>query len=161
MSKQLLNLIDQSIFPTELPAMTDFQGKTYQYKDFARRSTGCTTFSGRPVRGGQDLLCGKNSPTGHCSCHPPTEGGRHPMSSTRIACSSSDHSDSKIFFRMSIWKELEQKVPRWRRSSRSTTFTAHHHLRDAAILAANARSFLKTSMPGVLRERHLLPYRQA
>ncbi len=31
-----LNLIDQSIRTHwELPAMTDFQGKTYKYKDFA------------------------------------------------------------------------------------------------------------------------------
>ncbi|HPJ49129.1 MAG TPA: AMP-binding protein [Proteiniphilum sp.] len=113
-----LNLIDQSIRTHwELPAMTDFQGKTYKYKDFAREIDRLHDFfkEAGVERGDKISLCGKNSANWAIAFFATLSYGAVAVSILHEFDKDSvqfivDHSDSKLFFSdESIWKELEHK----------------------------------------------------
>ncbi|MDD2328099.1 MAG: AMP-binding protein [bacterium] len=113
-----LSLIEQSVrIHWELPAMTDFQGKTYCYKDFAREIDRLHDYfrTAGIGRGDKISLCGKNSANWAIAFFAALSYGAVAVSilhefdreSVRFIV---DHSDSKLFFTdESIWNELDRE----------------------------------------------------
>lgn len=117
-----LNLIEQSIRTHwEMPAMTDFQGKTYLYKDFAQEIDRLHDFfrEAGVERGDKISLCGKNSANWAIAFFATLSYGAVAVSILHEFDKESvqfivDHSDSKLFFAdESIWSELDgEKLPK-------------------------------------------------
>lgn len=117
-----LSLIEQSIRTHwELPAMTDLQGKTFAYKDFAREIDRLHDFfrEAGVERGDKISLCGKNSANWAIAFFATLSYGAVAVSILHEFDKESvqfivDHSDSKLFFAdESIWKEQEaEKLPK-------------------------------------------------
>lgn len=117
-----LGLIEQSIRNHwEMPAMTDFQGETYYYKDLAREIDRFHEFFEKAgiKRGDKVALCGKNSARWAMAFFATLSYGAVAVSilhefdkdSVRFIV---DHSDSKLFFAdESIWNNLDPvQVPK-------------------------------------------------
>ena len=113
-----LHLIEQSVRTHwEMPAMTDYQGKTYHYKDFAReidKLHDCFKAAGIE-KGDKISLCGKNSANWAIAFFATLSYGAVAVSilhefdkeSVRFIV---DHSDSRIFFTdESIWALLDSE----------------------------------------------------
>lgn len=117
-----LGLIEQSIRTHwEVPAMTDFQGKTYLYKDFAREIDQLHDFfkAAGVERGDKISLCGKNSANWAITFFATLSYGAVAVSILHEFDNNSvefivDHSDSKLFFAdESIWKDIDmQRLPK-------------------------------------------------
>ena len=117
-----LGLIEQSIRNHwELPAMTNFQSKTYMYKDFAREIDQLHDFfkAAGVERGDKISLCGKNSANWAITFFAVLSYGAVAVSILHEFDKQSvefiiDHSDSKLVFADgSIWRELDiQKLPK-------------------------------------------------
>ncbi len=117
-----LGLIEQSIRNNwELPAMTDFQGKTLYYKDFAREIDMLHEYfnSAGIQRGDKIAICGKNSSHWAVSFFATLSYGAVAVSILHEFEKESiqyivDHSDSKMFFvDEAIWREMdESKIPK-------------------------------------------------
>lgn len=113
-----LGLIEQSIRNHwEMPAMTDFQGVTYYYKDVAREIDRLHDYFEHAgiKRGDKVALCGKNSARWAIAFFATLSYGAVAVSilhefdkeSVRFIV---DHSDSKLFFAdEGIWNEVDQK----------------------------------------------------
>lgn len=117
-----LGLIEQSIRNHwEMPAMTDFQGKTYYYKDVAREIDQLHDYFEKAgiKRGDKVAICGKNSAPWAIAFFATLSYGAVAVSilhefdkdSVRFIV---DHSDSKLFFTdESIWSDLDpMQLPR-------------------------------------------------
>lgn len=113
-----LGLIEQSIRNHwEMPAMTDFQGKTFHYKDFAREIDRLHDYFkiAGIQRGDKISLCGKNSARWAISFFATLSYGAVAVSILHEFDKGSvqfivDHSDSKMLFADdSIWNEIDEK----------------------------------------------------
>ena len=117
-----LGLIEQSIRNHwEMPAMTDFQGETYYYKDVAREIDRLHDYFERAgiKRGDKVALCGKNSARWAIAFFATLSYGAVAVSilhefdkdSVRFIV---DHSDSRLFFAdENIWNEVDPaRVPK-------------------------------------------------
>lgn len=111
-----LGLIEQSIRNHwELPAMTDFQGKTYYYKDFACEIDQLHDYfrAAGIQRGDKISVCGRNSANWAIAFFATLTYGAVSVSILHEFDKESiqfivDHSDSKMFFTdESIWQELD------------------------------------------------------
>lgn len=117
-----LRLIEQSIRNHwDLPAMTDFQGKTFYFKDFAREIDMLHEYfnSAGIQRGDKIAICGKNSSHWAISFFATLSYGAVAVSILHEFEKESvqyivDHSDSKMFFvDEAIWREIdESKMPK-------------------------------------------------
>ena len=117
-----LGLIEQSIRNHwDLPVMTDFQGKTFYYRDFAREIDKLHEYfnSAGIQRGDKIAICGKNSAHWAITFFATLSYGAVAVSILHEFEKESvqyivDHSDSKMFFvDESIWKEIdERKIPK-------------------------------------------------
>ncbi|MDO5523248.1 MAG: AMP-binding protein [Bacteroidia bacterium] len=114
-----LGLIEQSIRNHwDLPAMTDFQGHTFYYKDFAREIDKLHEFfkSADIQRGDKISICGKNSANWAIAFFATLSYGAVAVSILHEFDKSSvqyivDHSDSKMFFvDESIWNEIDENL---------------------------------------------------
>ncbi|MDD5346602.1 MAG: AMP-binding protein, partial [Proteiniphilum sp.] len=100
----------------EMPAMTDFQGKTYSYKDFAREIDQLHDYfrAAGVERGDKIALCGKNSANWAIAFFATLSYGAVAVSILHEFDKESvkfivDHSDSKLFFSdENIWHELDR-----------------------------------------------------
>lgn len=110
-------LIEQSVRTHwEMPAMTDFQGKTYLYKDFAREIDQLHDYfrAAGVERGDKIALCGKNSANWAIAFFATLSYGAVAVSILHEFDKESvkfimDHSDSKLFFSdENIWHELDR-----------------------------------------------------
>ena len=110
-------LIEQSVRTHwEMPAMTDFQGKTYLYKDFAREIDQLHDYfrAAGVERGDKISLCGKNSANWAIAFFATLSYGAVAVSILHEFDKESvkfivDHSDSKLFFSdENIWHELDR-----------------------------------------------------
>jgi long-chain acyl-CoA synthetase len=110
-------LIEQSVRTHwEMPAMTDFQGKTYLYKDFAREIDQLHDYfrAAGVERGDKISLCGKNSANWAIAFFATLSYGAVAVSILHEFDNESvkfivDHSDSKLFFSdENIWHELDR-----------------------------------------------------
>lgn len=116
-----LGLVEQSIRNHwDLPAMTDFQGNTFYYKDFAMEIDKLHEFfiTAGVQRGDKISICGKNSANWAIVFFATLSFGAVAVSILHEFDKESvqyivDHSDSKMFFvDESIWKEIdESKIP--------------------------------------------------
>lgn len=115
--KSFLGLIEQSIRRHwDLPAMTDFQGKTFYYKNFAQEIDKLHAFfnSASIQRGDKIALCGKNSANWAIVFFATLSYGAIAVSILHEFDRESiqyiaDHSDSKVFFLdENIWNEIDQ-----------------------------------------------------
>lgn len=116
-----LGLIEQSIRNHwDLPAMSDFQGKTFYYKDFAREIDKLHEFfkTAGVQRGDKIAICGKNSTHWAITFFATLSYGAVAVSILHEFERESvqyivDHSDSKMFFvDESIWKTIDEtKIP--------------------------------------------------
>ena len=116
-----LGLIEQSIRNHwDLPAMTDFQGNTFYYKDFAREIDKLHDlfYSAGIKRGDKISVCGKNSANWAIAFFATLSYGAVAVSILHEFDKESvqyivDHSDSKMLFvDENIWKEIdENKIP--------------------------------------------------
>ncbi|MFV0338076.1 MAG: AMP-binding protein [Chthoniobacterales bacterium] len=113
-----LGLIEQSMRNHwEMPAMTDFQGKTFHYKDFAREIDRLHDyFKAAGIRRGDKIsICGKNSARWAISFFATLSYGAVAVSILHEFDKGSvqfivDHSDSRLLFADgSIWDEIEGK----------------------------------------------------
>lgn len=113
-----LGLIEQSIRSHwEMPAMTDFDGKTYLYKDFARGIDQLQDYfkAAGVERGDKISLCGKNSANWAIAFFATLSYGAVAVSILHEFDKKSvefivDHSDSKLLFTdESIWSELDRE----------------------------------------------------
>lgn len=114
-----LGLIEQSIRNHwEMPAMTDYQGKTLLYKDVAREIDQlhhCFKVAGIE-RGDKISLCGKNSANWGISFFATLSYGAVAVSILHEFDKASvqfivDHSDSKLFLvDQSIWEEIDENT---------------------------------------------------
>lgn len=117
-----LGLIEQSVrLNWEKPAMTDFQGRTYFYKDFAQEIDKLHDFfkTAGIGRGDKISICGKNSAGWAIAFFATLSYGAVAVSILHEFDKDSiqyivDHSDSKMFFTdESIWKEIdENRIPK-------------------------------------------------
>ena len=117
-----LGLIEQSIRNHwDLPAMTDFQGKTLYFKDFAREIDMLHEYfnSAGIQRGDKIAICGKNSSHWAISFFAMLSYGAVAVSILHEFEKESvqyivDHSDSKMFFvDEAIWREIDEtKIPK-------------------------------------------------
>ena len=117
-----LALIEQSVRNHwELPAMTDFQGKTHYYKDFAREIDQLHDFfkAAGIQRGDKISLCGKNSANWAIAFFATLSYGAVSVSILHEFDKDSvqfivDHSDSIMFFTDdNIWQDIdESKLPK-------------------------------------------------
>ena len=117
-----LGLIEQSIRNHwDLPAMTDFQGKTLYFKDFAREIDMLHEYfnSAGIQRGDKIAICGKNSSHWAISFFATLSYGAVAVSILHEFEKESvqyivDHSDSKMFFvDEAIWREIDEtKIPK-------------------------------------------------
>ncbi|MBF6627556.1 MAG: AMP-binding protein [Proteiniphilum sp.] len=117
-----LGLIEQSIRNHwELPVMTDFQGKTHYYKDFAREIDQLHDFfkAAGIQRGDKISLCGKNSANWAIAFFATLSYGAVSVSILHEFDKDSvqfivDHSDSIMFFTDdNIWQDIdESKLPK-------------------------------------------------
>ncbi|HHV84326.1 MAG TPA: long-chain fatty acid--CoA ligase [Petrimonas sp.] len=117
-----LGLIERSIRNHwDLPAMTDFQGNTFYYKDFAREIDKLHEYfnSAGIQRGDKISICGKNSANWAISFFATLSYGAVAVSILHEFEKESiqyivDHSDSKMLFvDESIWREIdESKIPK-------------------------------------------------
>ncbi len=117
-----LGLIEQSIRNHwDLPAMTNFQGNTFYYKDFALEIDKLHEFfiTAGIQRGDKISICGKNSANWAIVFFATLSFGAVAVSILHEFDKESvqyivDHSDSKMFFvDESIWKEIdESKIPK-------------------------------------------------
>ncbi len=117
-----LGLIEQSIRNHwKMPAMTDFQGKTYYYKDFAQEIDQLHDYFEKAGirRGDKVALCGKNSARWAIAFFATLSYGAVVVSILHEFDSGSihfivDHSDTKLLFvDESIWNNLYQdKIPK-------------------------------------------------
>ena len=114
-----LSLIEQSIRNHwEMPAMTDFQGKTFLYKDFAREIDRLHDYfkAAGIQRGDKISICGKNSARWAISFFATLSYGGVVVSILHEFDKASvqfivDHSDSKMLFvDESIWNEIDEKT---------------------------------------------------
>ncbi len=114
-----LGLIEQSIRNHwEMPAMTDFQGKTFYYKDFAREIDQLHDYfrTAGIQRGDKISICGKNSARWVISFFATLSYGAVAVSILHEFDKASvqfivDHSDSKMLFvDDSIWNEIDEKT---------------------------------------------------
>ncbi|MDD2512063.1 MAG: AMP-binding protein [Proteiniphilum sp.] len=113
-----LGLIEQGVRNHwELPAMTDYQGKTYLYKDFAREIDRLHDYfrAAGVERGDKISLCGKNSARWAITFFATLSYGAVAVNilhefdkeSVRFIV---DHSDSKLLFTdESIWNDLDRE----------------------------------------------------
>ncbi len=116
-----LGLIEQSIRNHwDLPAMSDLQGKTFYYKDFAREIDKLHEFfkTAGVQRGDKIAICGKNSTHWAITFFATLSYGAVAVSILHEFELESvqyivDHSDSKMFFvDESIWKTIDEtKIP--------------------------------------------------
>jgi long-chain acyl-CoA synthetase len=116
-----LGLIEQSIRNHwDLPAMSDLQGKTFYYKDFAREIDKLHEFfkTAGVQRGDKIAICGKNSTHWAITFFATLSYGAVAVSILHEFERESvqyivDHSDSKMFFvDESIWKTIDEtKIP--------------------------------------------------
>lgn len=113
-----LGLIEQSTRNHwEMPAMTDFQGETYYYKDVAREIDRLHDYFEKAGirRGDKVALCGKNSSRWAIAFFATLSYGAVAVSILHEFDKGSvqfivDHSDSKLFFvDESIWNELDKE----------------------------------------------------
>lgn len=111
-----LGLIEQSIRNNWLaPAMTDFEGKTFSYKDFAREIDQLHDYfhAANIQRGDKIAVCGKNSAHWAIVFFATLSYGAVAVSILHEFDRESvqfivDHSDSKMFFvDESIWKQID------------------------------------------------------
>lgn len=117
-----LGLIEQSVRNHwDLPAMTDFQGKTFFYKDFALEINKLHEFfnSAGIQRGDKISICGKNSANWAIAFFATLSFGAVAVSILHEFDKNSvqyivDHSDSKMFFvDENIWDEIDEtKIPK-------------------------------------------------
>ena len=117
-----LGLIEQSIRNHwDLPAMSDFQGKTLYFKDFAREIDMLHEYfnSAGIQRGDKIAICGKNSSHWAISFFATLSYGAVAVSILHEFEKESvqyivDHSDSKMFFvDEAIWREIDEtKIPK-------------------------------------------------
>jgi len=117
-----LGLIEQSVRNHwDLPAMTDFQGKTFFYKDFALEINKLHEFfnSAGIQRGDKISICGKNSANWAIAFFATLSYGAVAVSILHEFDKNSvqyivDHSDSKMFFvDENIWDEIDEtKIPK-------------------------------------------------
>lgn len=117
-----LGLIEQSIRNHwDMPAMTDFQGKTYHYRDVAREIDRLQDYFEEAgiKRGDKVALCGKNSARWAIAFFATLSYGAVAVSILHEFDKDSvqfivDHSDSKLFFAdASIWNEVDPaRVPK-------------------------------------------------
>ena len=117
-----LGLIEQSIRNHwDLPAMSDFQGKTLYFKDFAREIDMLHEYfnSAGIQRGDKIAICGKNSSHWAISFFAMLSYGAVAVSILHEFEKESvqyivDHSDSKMFFvDEAIWREIDEtKIPK-------------------------------------------------
>jgi long-chain acyl-CoA synthetase len=117
-----LGLIEQSIRNHwDLPAMSDFQGKTFYYKDFAREIDKLHEFfkTAGVQRGDKIAICGKNSTHWAITFFATLSYGAVAVSILHEFERESvqyivDHSDSKMFFvDEAIWREIDEtKIPK-------------------------------------------------
>lgn len=117
-----LGLIEQSIRNHwDMPAMTDFQGNTFYYKDFALEIDKLHEFfkSANIQRGDKISICGKNSANWAITFFAALSYGAVAVSILHEFDKESvqyiaDHSDSKMFFvDESIWSEIDEtKIPK-------------------------------------------------
>ncbi|MDO5664165.1 MAG: AMP-binding protein [Bacteroidia bacterium] len=117
-----LGLIEQSMRNHwDLPAMTDFQGTTFYYKDFAREIDKLHDFfkAAGIQRGDKISMCGKNSANWAIAFFATLAYGAVAVSILHEFDKDSiqyivDHSDSKmLFIDESMWKEIdESKMPK-------------------------------------------------
>lgn len=114
-----LGLIEQSIRNHwEMPAMTDFQGKTFYYKDFSFEIGRLHDYfkAAGIQRGDKISICGKNSARWAISFFATLSYGAVAVSILHEFDKASvqfivDHSDSKMFFTdESIWNEIDEKA---------------------------------------------------
>ena len=112
-----LGLIEQSIRNHwEIPVMTDYQGKTFHYKDLAQEIDQLNDFFEKAgiQRGDKIAICGKNSAHWAIAFFATLSYGAVAVSILHEFDKGSlqfivDHSDSKFFFvDESIWKEIDQ-----------------------------------------------------
>jgi long-chain acyl-CoA synthetase len=117
-----LGLIEQSIRNHwDLPAMSDLQGKTFYYKDFAREIDKLHEFfkTAGVQRGDKIAICGKNSTHWAITFFATLSYGAVAVSILHEFERESvqyivDHSDSKMFFvDEAIWREIDEtKIPK-------------------------------------------------
>lgn len=114
-----LSLIEQSIRNHwEMPAMTDFQGKTFYYKDFAYEIDRLHDYfkAAGIQRGDKISICGKNSARWAIAFFASLSYGAVVVSILHEFDKASvqfivDHSDSKMLFAdESIWNEIDGKT---------------------------------------------------
>jgi long-chain acyl-CoA synthetase len=114
-----LGLIEQSVRNHwELPAMTDFQGKTHYYNDFAREIDQLHDFfkAAGIHRGDKISLCGKNSTNWAIAFFATLSYGAVSVSILHEFDKDSvqfivDHSDSIMFFTDdNIWQEMDESM---------------------------------------------------
>ncbi|RNC65418.1 AMP-binding protein [Proteiniphilum sp. X52] len=114
-----LGLIEQSIRNHwEMPAMSDFQGKTFHYKDFAREIDRLHDYfkAAGIQRGDKISICGKNSARWAISFFATLSYGAVAVSILHEFDKASvqfivDHSDSRMLFvDESIWNEIDKKT---------------------------------------------------
>ncbi|MCE5206503.1 MAG: AMP-binding protein [Porphyromonadaceae bacterium] len=119
MQHNFLGLIEQSIHTNwHAPAMTDFEGKTFYYKDFAREIDQLHHyFNGAGIqRGDKIAVCGKNSARWAIAFFATLSYGAVAVSILHEFDVESvefivDHSDSKMFFvDESIWSHIDDTV---------------------------------------------------
>lgn len=119
---RFLGLIEQSIRNHwDLPAMTDYQGKTYYYKDFAREIDQLhDLFRAAGIQRGDKIsLCGKNSASWAIAFFATLSYGAvsvsilHEFDRESVAFIV-DHSDSKMFFADdTVWQGVEpEQIPK-------------------------------------------------
>lgn len=113
-----LGLIEQSIRNHwEMPAMTDFHGKTFHYKDFAREIDRMHEYfkAAGIQRGNKVSICGKNSARWAISFFATLSYGAVAVSILHEFDKEGiqfivDHSDSKMLFTdETIWNEIDMK----------------------------------------------------
>ncbi len=116
-STSFLQLIEQSVRNHwELPVMTDFQGKTFLYKDFAREIDKLHEYFRKAdiKRGDKIALCGKNSAHWGIAFFATLSYGAVAVSILNEFDTESiqyilNHSDSRMLFAdESIWEELDK-----------------------------------------------------
>ena len=114
-----LGLIEQSVRNHwELPAMTDYQGKTHYYKDFAREIDQLHDFfkAAGIQRGDKISLCGKNSANWAIAFFATLSYGAVSVSILHEFDKDSvqfivDHSDSIMFFTDdNIWQDIDEST---------------------------------------------------
>ncbi len=122
METTFLGLIEQSIRKNwKLPALTDYQGETLRYKDFARQIAKLHAYfeSGGVQKGDKIALCGKNSSNWAVAFFGTLTYGAVAVSILHEFDKSSveyivDHSDAKVFFvDKALYDNLNQeKMPK-------------------------------------------------